>query len=58
MGNLRLQLSANAWFVIDEAQGFHLSGGHTDQGDSPIGLDLELLKRALKEPPKTPRNGP
>ena len=32
----------------------HLSNGHTYQVDNPIGLDLELLKRALKEPPKTP----
>ena len=36
------------------ARRVHLSTGHTYQPDSPIGLDLELLKRALKEPPKTP----
>ena len=32
----------------------HLSTGHTYQPDSPMGLDIKLLERALKEPPKDP----
>ena len=30
---------------------------NTYQLDSPVGLDLELLKRALKEPRRTYQNG-
>ena len=30
----------------------HLSTEHTYQPSSPMGLELKLLKRALKEPPK------
>ncbi len=26
--------------------------------EGPIGLDLKLLKRALKEPPRPPKNQP
>ena len=32
----------------------HLSSGRTPQVVSPIGLDLKLLKRALKGPSKIP----
>ena len=31
--------------------------GHTYQLDSPVGLDLRPLKRALKDSPKTPLEG-
>ena len=40
--------------VPSEHRRAHLSSGDTYQANSPIGLDSELLKRALKRPPKTP----
>ena len=51
---MSIGLCASQRYPCRSARRVHLSSGHTYQVDSPIGLDLKLTSRALREPPKTP----